>query len=481
MKLALNIFLIFSAILLFFPESAHAAYSALQCNGGRPVNGTSLFDDSSEGACHYTGLQYMFSTIICQFVTMVNSIMGKLYCSIQGAVQPLVFVLAGVYVIIYGIQMVMGTAQLSPAEGITRIIKLSIVLWLVTDPTFGVSAGIGYMFEFFISFITESTSWAVKILDQADGVNLYTDGYNAGVAAPFKFIDDWFYSSLTGAMSAANAKVIGFFIAMAFVLPSLAFLALGWFISVIKMLVLTLMSFLMAVIAVSFLLALSPIFISFMLFQFTYHFFDQWLRFMVSYSLQVMVSFTILTLWIYSLSLFGPFFNELSTVIFPYHKVVSQAAPVYTPLKTYGICPLYVSPFPNMHVSCTKGDFNPIGPVDANDKGNLDYQYLIAPTGILQMQDFLYYLFYNIISLLIVSFGFSTLQQNSRSIASSLAGAAYIPTLNTGFRMGLSDIFDSHHDSNRMMSQETFSSFNRQHETGKTPYQQLVGQLVGKR
>lgn len=517
---------VYAIILLAFiglvlPEHA-LAYSPLQCSNGSPEAGTSLFDDSSSGACQFTGLRYIFSTVVCQFVSMINAIMGKLYCSIQAAVTPIIMALMTVYVVVYGAQMVMGTAQLNGAEVITRLIKMCIVLWLATDPAFGVSAGINYVFNFFIAFISDTTRWVVKILDRAEGINLYfASPYDPGVTSVFKYLDDWIYNALTGTLSQANARVIGFFVAMTAAMPSIATMALYWLISLVKMLISTLMSFLMAMVAIAFLLGLSPIFISFMLFQATFSYFDQWLKFMVSYSIQVFVSFAILTLWIFSMTLFGPFFNQLSEVIFPYQKIIRPAAATYLSSDTWGLCPLTIYPDPDNNgmpaVRCTKANFNPQGsaycdrqtgprpcyyvingeldtsaPInfgaDPGAQGmseqNDDYKDVIPPSKVPELNNFLFYLFYHLVSLLIVSYGFANLQKKSQDIATALGGSSYIPILNHGGHGFGESLHKADNESRRYMSKEIFSGFNRRHETQQTPYENMrqgITQLVSKR
>lgn len=480
---ALTPLLLALTILLMAAPTGAYAYSALQCSGGQPVTGTSLFDTGPAGACKFAGIKYIFSTILCQFMEMINVIMGRLYCSIQAALQPIVILACTVFFAIYGVQMLMGTAQLNASEVITRVIKMTIVLWLATDPTFGVSAGISLMFNFFISFITESTHWVVKVLSEGTNIPIVDENnYNPGITNTFFFIDTWMFNALTGSMSNANAKVIGFFVAMSAAMPSLFFMALYWWVSVAKMLINTLLAFLMAVVSVSFLLGLSPIFITFMLFKATFSYFDQWLRFMISYSLQVMVSFAILTLWLFSLTLFADFFNQLADVIYPYQKVIRPAAAIYSPADTWGICPVVVGPGPSGHpsVRCADGGFNPIPPSSFNSGGNRDYQKLIPPTKVPEMNNFLFFLFYHLISLIIISYGFASLQKNSASLARQLGGPSFTPLLNhTGMSSSFENFQSGEGEANRFMNKKMFSGFQNRHEGGETPYERMVHGMRG--
>jgi hypothetical protein len=510
--LAIALAVILGGILL--PEFAFA-YSPLQCNAGAPQGGTSLFDDSSNGACQFTGIQYMFSTVICQFVTMINVVLGKLYCGIQFAVQPVIYIVMLVFIIVYGVQMLMGTAQLNSGELITRIIKMSIIFWLATDQSWGVSAGIGLMFKFFVAFISESTRWVVSVLSAGSGLNFnLNQPYNPGITATFYYLDEWIFSALTGALSSANAKVMGFFVAMSMAMPSVFFLVLYWLISVLKMVLMTLVTFLMAIVAVAFLLAMSPIFLSFMLFKATFQFFDQWLRFMVAFSLQVMVSFAVLTLWLFSLTMFAPFFNEISEVVFPYNKIIRPAAAIYNPAETWGLCPLDITANPIPTAKCKNNGFNPQEPeectnqthpggcyysnnikklIPAADKttkgttnGNGDYREIIPPSRIPELKDFVFYVFYHMLTLIVVSYGFASLQKHSSSIAKQLAGPNYTPILNASGigNANFGSVRGAQGEAKRFMSKDLFSSFDRRHEVGATPYEQMIrgaGKMVGNR
>lgn len=469
---------------MLMPYAGHASgnvFTPLQCENGQPVENTRLYDDTTQGACQFTGVEHVFSTIICQFISMVNVIMSKLYCSIQGAMYPVIQAVATVFIVVYGIQMLMGTAQMNGAEFVGRMVKIAIVLWLVTDPVFGVSAGISYMFTFFITFMSESTRWVVMVLDRGAGLGLNLKySYNPGITATFYYIDDWLYNALTGSFSEANGKVVGFFIAMSTVIPSVAMMALYWLISVVKMLIATLLTFLMSVVCVAFLLGLSPIFLCFMLFRITYQYFDQWVRFMASYTLQVMVTFAILTLWMFSLTLFAPFFKELSGVVFPYEKVIRPAAGNYNPAQSVGLCPLVVSP--SVKAKCIDPDFDPRPPKkkpkDGQDasKSARDFQKIIPPSKVPEMAPFLFYLFYHLISLIVVTYGFANLQKNASQIAKQLGGPSYVPILSVASQH--TQTFNAQAapaEANRFMAKDLFMGFSRRHNSGATPYEQMVG------
>jgi hypothetical protein len=481
--------------LVFVPtESAWASlcptggtgYMALRCNGTSVCPGTTLYDQSfATGACHYTGVEHILGTVICQFVVMLNFVLGKLYCSIQGVAHPLVAIVLTIFVMIYGAQMLMGTAQLNSRELMPRLIKLSLVIWLTSDTLFGVSAGIGFLFNFFLAFIVDTTKIMMSVLGGATSLPFNPAG-DYGIFPTFEFLDQWIYKAFFDATFAkANEKVVGFFIAMAFAMPPLAIMAVYWLISLAKVMINALITFLMALVAIAFLLGLSPVFLCFMLFSTTYQFFDTWLRFMMSFCIQVLVGFAILTMWVYSLTLFIPFFNQLTSVIFPYTECQTAKAAECMTIASYGLCPLTPLNPATMSIACQSGSFNPV--TNATDRAKV-----IPPSRVPELKEFIYYLYYHLITLIIVSFGFSQLQKNAQSIAKELGGPQYAPTL-TGKGFGNSsfgNIAKGGSEARGIMNEGKFNAFGRRHDSGggvmdklanAMKYTDQIGKLTGKR
>lgn len=440
------------------------AYSPLVCEAGMPVAGTSLLNEGN--VCQYVGIQYMFSTVMCQFISMVNVLMGKFYCSIQGAVTPILGALLTVFIAISGLQTLTGTIQFSMKELLTRVLKLTIVYWLVADPTRGVSAGVAFMFDFFIGFIADTTRWVVSVLDDATGHRI-TGGNpsDVGIVNTFRFIDEMIFMSfagnntpsLTGLKPQDNAKVIGFFISLLIANQSLVWLVVSFAFSIIAVLMRTLIAFLIAVVSIAFLMGLSPIFISFILFQATFQYFDIWIRFMASYCLQVMITFAILALYLYSLTLFSPFFQNLAQVVFPYQKGERAEAPsIWGSSNKYGICPLGPLGFSNGQVT-----------IRCKTPGFAGGPDVVGPGQLQKMSEMLFFLFYNMISLVLISFGFNTLQKNTGHLARQLAGPAFVPMINSK-HIGMNSfraLKQAKGEVPSFMGRGGFKGFNHRHQT----------------
>jgi len=83
------------------------------------------------------------------------------------------------------------------------------------------------------------------------------------------------------------------------------------------------------------------VFLGFFLFQSTAYLFENWLRSMISFSVQVVVVLAIIVFWIMSINQFVGFFNDLSKLIYPFEPIQVTAG-VWSPSNGWGICdPIY--------------------------------------------------------------------------------------------------------------------------------------------
>src|SRR5690606_15084410 len=121
-------------------------------------------------------------------------------------------------------------------------------------------------------------------------------------------------------------KVIGFFLVMLVVVPPITILAGYWLLLNLSVLVRGLITFILGVSALAFLIAMAPIFMSMMLFTATYRFFETWLRYMISFSLQIVLVFAVIALWLIATLYFVQFFTELSRTIYPYKEDLIKSA-----------------------------------------------------------------------------------------------------------------------------------------------------------
>jgi hypothetical protein len=485
--------------LVLMPADA-MAYQLLYCNTNGTVGGGELFyasPGSNNSFCQYNAnndptLDHIFSQVACGFTEIINDVLGKMYCGMQAVLKPVVATLLSLYIMIFGVQILMGTAQLTSKEVLTRLFKLSLVWTFISESTLAINM----VFRFFLDLANLGVWWAISAIESATFHSGYDPPFHmyhspfgglGDVMPAYTYIDTLIKQVVMGPFMAANSELVVFFALMgAFQFP-IFMIALYWLITTFKILARTLISFLMAISALAFLIALSPIFLSMMLFRATYQFFESWLKFIISYALQIAIVFACVALWAMAIMQFtgglnsppcSGFFGELSCVIFPSRKVEVVAAPTAMPSDSLGVCPYKMtmpSSSTNMmpHIECNDPTFNPVAPPNATPqqkaKAAADKAKIILLSNLNQektedpyqgatqtaLNALVYYLFYYLISLIIVCYAFDALLRKAPEIARQLAGPEYVPILGQGYgyigygqpgKGGVRQAFDRGHD-----------------------------------
>jgi hypothetical protein len=410
-----------------------------------------------------------FSWIICSYVTILNEVLGRVYCGMQYSLQQYVAMALTIYVGIFGLQILMGTTQMTSKEMLGRFIKIGFVWMLVSNYNFGVN----YIFTFLIDFANEGMWWmfsAIKNQDQTTIQQIMAMPDNAGgisSAVPaYIYLDQLIYNGLSGKFIDNNQELIGFFAVLAFAFPPIFLIAAYWLWTTFMIFVRVLISFIMTLTGLAFLVALSPIFFCFLLFQPTMQFFETWTKFMVSFALQVVIVFAVVSLWIMAMLQFVGFFDQLANVVFLEQRL-ERAGPVSNDVQSFGVCPYIVSAGTTLrgpNVRCADPFFNPFAVepgtgrlTEAAQKDNNDLISLsnLAPSQAAgpcsqdpncaygdetadnavqyRLNRLFYFVIYHLMTLIIVAYAFDALLKQAPFIAQQLAGPQYVPILGQGY------------------------------------------------
>lgn len=420
-------FLVLIMSMSVFSDARAATYEVFTCKAdgtvANPATGAFFPKDRIKTSCDNadTYKYSVFSSIVCNFVDIVNNTISKIYCGVQKGLLAFVGAGLALYIAVYGAQVLMGTARLEGGEIAIRLIKMAIVWLFVTQGSWG----IGIVYNFFVGFTVESIDWVLSGPMQFCTAWDYTSanciaGKGDNVSNIFNVIDAKI-EFMVKDMFAGNGKIISFIIVLSFLLPPLFFMILSLIWMVVSIFAQSLISFLMAITAVAFLIALSPIFLCFMLFQSTKHVFDSWLKYIISYSIQPMIVFAIIALWINITSNFLNFVKEVSDIVTVYDQS-EETGVVVNPVDTIGICdPKYTTDVQGPHIACLNN-----ADLTSNNK-------LLSPSKIIKQQKFIYYLAYHLITLLVLCYAFLTILKNSASIARDIVGSQATIPLGAGF------------------------------------------------
>lgn len=444
MRILRNITLVLAIAwsLALLPETALAQDATLTCNNGVPAGGN-LFDLDSgpTDICDFTGWQHIFSFVICNFVGILDSVLSKVYCGLQYALVNILAAVITVYIAVFGVQILMGTTRLNAREILSRLLKIAFVWVFVTSAEWG----IGRAFAFFLLLSTEGVTWvmsALPVVTSADPTSIAyafchdTDAAAAGgVVKAFTHLDEMICNAVFGPLSQARNEVIGFFVALGFILPPVFGLAVYWVWMNFTIMVRALVSFLLGISALAFLISLSPIFLSMMLFKSTYQFFENWLKYMISFSLQIIIIFACIVLWIKVTFYFVDFFNELAATVFPYQKI-EQTGQAQQSKEDFSICPYnFTTPPGGPLVTCQNPNFDPVNN-PAHKRQQIRVSALLMAEDVsgnpVNNTNYIFYVIYHLITLIIVAYAFDALMRDAPSIAVQLSGPQYTPLLGVG-------------------------------------------------
>jgi hypothetical protein len=415
--------------LVLMPVAANAQYAPLSCDDttGTVAGGSLFYADAvaQAGACQFEGIQHVFSQIVCNIMVILNTVVGMMYCGVEYAVKPMIGILMALFIGVFGIQLGMGTAQLNAKEVVTRTTKMGFIWMFGTQSIWA----IGIIFKFFFGAAAQMTMWVLNSINPGmTGPN--PDAGNFGnFMDTLQWMDNLIFQAISAPFQQANNTVLGFAIIVIFCFPSLASMGARWVLHTLIMVLDLLTNFILALGIIALLIGISPIFFCFLFFQMTAHLFEEWLKYMISYVLQIVVSFAILAMYIAVMSLFGSFFNDLANIVFPLQNVNVDV--VFSPNNTIAICSynLVFSPPGNPGAPCVAGQ--PCMPALVCDGSGV----MFSPSQLQTQENFMYFMVYNLTALLLIAHAFGILAKNAPDIAKQLSGPASVPSLGGGAGM----------------------------------------------
>ena len=187
------------------------------------------------------------------------------------------------WIIFYGIAFMFGMVEQTQMDFLYRIVKFSVVVTLI-------SPGAWNTFNtYFFTLFREGADYIISVVSTLH----IPDGPGGGPHPNFSFLDDTFGAFFSSATWKKLASLL--------VMPPVGWIALimiiiamGFFIAGVAQAIII---YIMAIIAVSLLIVVSPLFITFVLFQHTKNLFEGWFKLLLSFSFQPILVFTSLALF----------------------------------------------------------------------------------------------------------------------------------------------------------------------------------------
>ncbi len=472
-------FLLCTAIL---SQSAMAAFTEISCDTATgQVNADSGFFDPVQittDDCEIAKPEHVFSGIVCNYIKILNNVFGKFYCSIQFAMKEALTAVIVIYIAIFGARMLMGTQEVNAGTVLIALLKIGLLVEITENGAYGV----GMIYNFFIGLTVDAVSWvsgAISIcrnpvtgeLDLTKCVTRSTS-----LKDIFAFIDTKFYGAIMGAddpdtttttvlehgLFSGNGELIAFILVLLAIMAPLFQMVWGLIWMTFTMFVRSTVTLLMCLTAVAFLISLSPIFISFALFNSTVNIFNSWVRFLISYSIQPMFIFAIFSLWILIISDSMNFIKDLNKIMI-FQMDTKIPGPIVTELKNelkfcrmiYGTKPdevvFSVSSIPLKIIQggptitgCCKLTPGPIYACDGSGATveistlatSGDPAQLLPPSALLEESQFIFFLAFHLLSLLTISYVFKRMLEIAPELAQQLSNSRSAAPLGAGFGGG---------------------------------------------
>lgn len=347
-------------------------------------------------------LEKIFSTILKNFVDTLDHVKDQLLTKFYGEVATAAKALGTLYILFYGIEILLAPSQLNAREALGRMAKVAIVVSLMTGAG---TLDMNDVYKFFYSLAFDVSKDAVSYLSSSwlgnlsSPTSIYTklDGIVAEIIKEGKL----------GELDIV--KLLGFSFAALMVAPSIGTPLIQLFFQIFMIVANSLLGIFLAMATITFLVCLGPLFVGFALFQLTNHLFENWWRHLASYALQIVFVFAALGLWATNLAGYKDFLKGMNDALFPYKVSGSLNAGGVMHYDDWAVRNCKTT---GKKYDCQAGGAS--GPAFLTAKDLQTGQY---------GREFIKFFFINIISLLVLTFAFGALVQQAPGIAQQITGA----------------------------------------------------------
>lgn len=372
----LRALLMIALMLLGFVASANHAFATSIMVGGNPI---STNFTCNNGVANGSLLQVstcpdgpqdgqIISFFVCQFEQMLNEVMSKVYCAVVDDAAPAIIAALTLLIVLTGATFLMGLLPFTAKELAILGAKFTLVFAFATQAEYMI--GIGYTL-----FVSMSKEGIVMVFDHLMSNNLMDFsqlegnsplGANVGIGS-LTSVDDvyrLFDRTLQNILNIAaqgekeanqcQDALFTMLMAIAIVIPPLAAAGAYFVIKLLWMLLRAVFGYCQGLLGLTFLVVLSPIYVSFALFKPTRTLFDKWIKYLVSYGFQMVIVFAFLGMVFYILSQIADDLQSYRDLVKPYKQDTMTATGVLNFADTCGICEMEESS-PKEKPACKEG------------------------------------------------------------------------------------------------------------------------------
>ncbi|MFZ4125902.1 MAG: type IV secretion system protein [Rickettsiales bacterium] len=306
------------ALLMLLSDPAFAALGEPTSNNFSCLDGTSSGDlIASSADCNQPLTKNnIFSFLVCHVETISSQVFGNMYCGVIVELIPAVQAVLTLAVVTFGVAFTIGVVPATGREAIVFLLKLAFVLAFATQAEYM----IGYGYNFFVGGLREGTVIAMSgLVNKADGTPIDSTG------DVYEFLDKMM-GQMVGFATASSGEewhdnnnpcknaLFAMVAIMAIAFPPLFLLSGLFFMKLIMFMLRAVFGYMFSIVGIAFLMTLAPIFLSMSLFKQTRKWFDKYLGYLASFTLQMVIIFTFIA-FIFSVKPFSLIDNLASLVV----------------------------------------------------------------------------------------------------------------------------------------------------------------------
>lgn len=293
-RIALGLLLIALAYFLMIdPAFAQgAANQSFRCTSGGRAIGT-LYDSAI--SCPTTmQLDNLFTFLICNMERLAGNLLGHVYCGIMTDLIPAVMAMLTLATLAFGISFTIGVIPATARDFQMFLLKVVFVLVFATQA----DVLIGTLYTLLITGLREGTAVGLSAMFEDDSkfvtgtdVYRYLDGF---LAQTMRFATDYVGADAAKGQNPCQNAIFAVLALMVVAFPPVFYIGIMIIFRVSITFLRAVFGYLYSIVGITFLLTLAPVFLSFYLFKLTRPFFDKWMGYLISFSLQMVILFAFL-------------------------------------------------------------------------------------------------------------------------------------------------------------------------------------------
>lgn len=284
----------------------------------------------------------IFTYFVCNMEKLIGEVFGKFYCALAIQVKGPLTAAMTLAVITFGVAFTIGVIQATAKDFMLFLLKAAAIWAFATSPELLV----GVVYNFFVGGLKQGIGLVTNaIFFDANNLLSYVGGTTFGGQEVYRYMDEVFnrfagFASESVGAEAGDADYCKNAIFAALVLFAIAFpplFAIGVFL-VIKFVLFFLRAvfgYIYALLGITFLILLAPIFLPFAFWRQTKQYFDKWIGHLAAFALQMIIVFAFIAL-ILSMNV-SSIARDLMDLIVPYNKS-TESSGITWPWEVCTIC-----------------------------------------------------------------------------------------------------------------------------------------------